>query len=181
MQEIICVLDKSGSMYSVREEAISGLNSFLEEQKKVGEANLTLVWFDNGFSIGYEGLLSEAPPVEEWPNGGMTSLRDAIGKTFAHVHDRFSREHPEKVVMAILTDGQDNTSHEFTIEAVKSLIDEHEDKYGWDVVFLAANQDAWAVGQHYGIKFDKAHSYDSSNTRGGFATLSSQTSLHRKK
>lgn len=152
MQEIICVLDKSGSMRAVADDAVGGFNAFLETQKKVGPANLTVVWFDEGFMVGYSGPLQECQPLERWPDGGMTALTDAIGKTFNLVRDRFDREKPEKVVMAILTDGQENSSVEFDKEMVASLIVEHETKYNWDVHFLAANQDAWATGQQYGMK-----------------------------
>ena len=106
--EIICVLDKSGSMEMVATDARGGFNQFIKDQQKIGEANLTLIWFDHAFSVGYEGKLSEMKPIDEWPIGGMTALRDAIGFTFAHVKPRFTIESPEKVILAILTDGHEN-------------------------------------------------------------------------
>ncbi len=179
MQEIICVLDKSGSMQAVKDDALGGFNAFLEEQQKVGDAGLTLVWFDHGFEVGYEGNLSDAKKVGSWPNGGSTSLRDAIGKTFAHVAPRFSKEKPEKVIMAILTDGFENSSVEFSQEAVANLIKEHQDKYGWEVIFLAADQDAWATAQNFGILQKNAINYASMDTRGGFASYTAAVSKAR--
>lgn len=179
MQEIICILDKSGSMMSCAGAAVEGFNQFLEEQNKVGEANLTLVWFDNGYQIGYEGKLTEAKPIDYWPNGGLTALHDAIGKTFNHVKERFSKEKPEKVVMAILTDGHENASKEFNSKSVGDLIEEHEDKYGWDVIYLGANQDAKAVAMDLKIKADKAFNYGSNNTREGMAVYSSTVTNFR--
>ncbi|MCU7840876.1 MAG: hypothetical protein KZQ94_16040 [Candidatus Thiodiazotropha sp. (ex Troendleina suluensis)] len=181
MQEIICVLDKSGSMRSVKDDALGGFNKFIDDQKAIDEAGLTVVWFDDQFDVGYEGKLSEMKPVTDWPNGGMTGLRDAIGRTFAHVRERFAAEKPEKVIMAILTDGFENCSHKFSKEAVANLIKEHQEKYGWDVIFLAADQDAWATAQHYGILKENAVNYNSLDTRGGFAEYSCSVATARMK
>lgn len=179
MQEIICVLDKSGSMQSVKDDAVAGFNRFLDDQQSFGEANLTLCWFDNGFDVAYQGDIKKMKPLAEWPNGGMTALTDAIGKAFAAVKDRFSIEKPEKVVLAILTDGQENSSREFTKEAVAALISEHQEKYAWDVIFLAADQDAWAVAQNYAIHQQNAVSFSASNTVGGFADYSTSVTRSR--
>lgn len=179
MQEIICVLDKSGSMGVVADDAVGGFNAFLDEQKKIGDANLTVVWFDTGFEVGYSGSIMDAVPLKSWPRGTMTALTDAMGKTFNHVKDRFSKEQPETVVMAILTDGHENASVEFTKEAVAALIKEHQDKYGWEVVFLAADQDAWGAAQHYGISKGDTANYSSSNTMAGFSVMSSAVASRR--
>lgn len=50
-----------------------------------------------------------------------------------------------KVLAVILTDGEENASHEVTGEQVKAMIEEREAK-GWTFIYLGANQDAWAVG-----------------------------------
>jgi Mg-chelatase subunit ChlD len=175
MQEIVCVLDKSGSMQSVKSDAVGGFNKFIYDQKEIGRANLTLIWFDDSFEVSYEGDLDMFNEVKSWPNGGMTALTDAIGKTFNHVRERFTNESPEKVILCILTDGEENASKEFTSEAVKKLIEEHQSKYGWSVVFLAADQDAWAAGGKYGINKNLCVNYDSQNTIGGFESMTNIT------
>jgi hypothetical protein len=166
-------------MQSVKDDAVGGFNGFIEEQKKVGDANLTVVWFDDGFTVGYEGRLSEVPSIGSWPSGGMTALRDAIGKTFKHVAPRFSEEKPEKVVMAILTDGFENSSREFTKETVASLIKEHQDKYGWSVIFLAADQDAWATAQTLNICRDATVNFSTQDVGAGFRSYSSAVTRAR--
>ena len=172
-EEIICVLDMSGSMASVRDDALGGFKEFLKEQKTLGDPNITIIWFDDSFEVGYEGKLADMPEPTVWPIRGMTALNDAIGKTFRHVAERFNREHPEKVTMAILTDGEENDSKEFSKSAVADLIKEHQDKYNWDVIFLAADQDAWAVAQDYNIKKTNAINYSSDRTYDGFAAMAS--------
>lgn len=178
-QEIICLLDKSGSMDSVKEDAKGGFNTFLKDQKKLGEANLTVIWFDHSFKVEYEGLLSKMKPIKEWPVEGMTALHDAIGKTFEHVSPRFSKESPEKVILAILTDGAENSSRSFSKEDVAELIKHHQEKYGWTVIFLAADQDAWATAEGLNIQQGNAFSYSSANTVDGLALYSSAVTRSR--
>ncbi len=172
MEELIVVLDISGSMKEKAKEAKIGFNQFIQEQKKVGDANLTVIFFDDRFDVMYEGRLSQYPPLFTYPWRGMTRLLDAIGKTFEHVRDRFTREKPGKVTLAVLTDGFENDSRVFTTETVADLIKEHREKYGWSVVFLAADQDAWDTAQHLNIGRHETHSYDSVDTVKGFGTFS---------
>lgn len=180
MQEIICVLDKSGSMQSVADDALGGFNEFIKAQQEVDiPANLTMIWFDSHFKVDYTGSLDDAPKIDHWPSGGMTALLDAIGKTFAAVSDRFDREKPEKVILAIMTDGHENASLEFDTKAVEKLITEHQEKYGWEVIFLAADQDAWATARHLGIHEKNAVSYDSLDTRAGFSAYSNSVAASR--
>lgn len=179
MEEIICVLDKSGSMGAVRDDAKNGFNAFVEDQLKVRDAQLTVVFFDHTFQVAHEGRLSEFKPLERWPVEGMTALLDAIGKTFAHVNPRLAREKPEKVIMAILTDGHENSSQEYTMRQIADTIKEHRDKYGWEVIFLAADQDAWGVAQHMGIAKQDTQSYDSVDTKKGFANYSASVTSRR--
>lgn len=178
-QEIICLLDMSGSMESVKEDAKGGFNTFLKDQKKLGEANITLIWFDHSFKVDYEGKLSKMKPLKEWPAEGMTSLYDAIGKTFDYVSPRFSKESPEKVIFAILTDGHENSSRKFSREDVAELIKHHQDKYGWTVIFLAADQDAWATAEGLNIQQQNVSSYVSSDTKKGLFLYSSAVSRAR--
>ena len=180
MKEIICLLDRSSSMSAVSIEATSGINEFIAEQRTLGEINLNLYWFADTMEVGYEGPIAKITPIERWHYGGMTALYDAIGKTFSHVSKRFSKEKPEKVILAILTDGFENSSKEFTATMCANLIKEHQDKYNWDVIFLAADQDAWDVAQHLNIRRDNAVNYASANTYGGVMGMSATVSKSRK-
>lgn len=175
MQEIICVLDKSASMASVANEATAGFNQFLEDQKKVGEANITVVFFDNEWNLYYSGRLSGCRPLEHWPYGGMTALYDGIGKTIDFVKERFTKTKPEKVVMAILTDGGENCSQGFNQSQVAELLKEHQGKYGWDVIFLASNQDAWCAAQSLNIPQANTYNYSDSNVRKTFSGVMGQS------
>lgn len=178
MQEIICVLDGSGSMNSVKSDALGGFNQFLKEQKEIPEAaNITIAWFDSKFKIGYEGSLADCPELDAWQIGGMTAMYDGIGKAIAHRRPQLEKS--DAVIIAILTDGYENASQEYTQDNIASLLKELQDDFNWDVIFLAADQDAWSVARTLNIPKDNAFSYDSMETVKGMSTYTSAVTRSR--
>jgi Mg-chelatase subunit ChlD len=172
LTEIIFILDKSGSMTSVLDETIIGFNNFLEDQKKVpGEAKLTLKLFStyNQEEIVYDGKsvhdCNELSILTYHPDG-FTALLDAIGNSIKEVGKRLNEtkeeEKPEKVIMVILTDGQENDSRKFTSNQIRSMIEHQTSKYSWEFVYLGANQDAFANSAIMGISSKSTLNYDPS-------------------
>lgn len=164
--EIICVLDRSGSMHNIMDEAIAALNSFIDDQKKIpGKASFTLVAFDDQYDVILDKIkLKKVRPItkEMVAPRGMTALNDAIGKTIAGVNS-------DDVVLLIQTDGQENASQEYTIDMVKELIAKKE-KQGWDISFIGAGIDAFASGELYGLPSSKCISVD--KTKDGMDQMS---------
>ena len=76
---------------------------------------------------------------------GCTPLNDAIGRTVAKI-DGEKRRDGENIAFVILTDGQENASQEYTKDAVKKLLDGRQKDKNWLVIYLGANQDAFAEG-----------------------------------
>ncbi len=157
--EIVCIVDKSGSMDSVKDDAIGGFNSFLKTQKDFpGEALFTLYLFDtekeeicNGININEVKELNEKTYIP----GGMTALLDAVGTAINSVRSRWSKvkedERPEKVIVGILTDGQENSSKEYTHEQIKDMVEINQTKYNWDFVYISASPTAWEDSHSIGI------------------------------
>lgn len=167
LTEIACVLDRSGSMEPIREDAIGGFNSFLESQKKQpGEARLTLVLFDNEYLVPENGTpLARVKPLDAttYVPRGSTALYDAIGRTINEVGARLAAtpepDRPGKVIVAILTDGQENASTEFTRETIAGMISHQRKAYSWEFVFLAANQDAVTAARDIAIPAPSAFEF----------------------
>jgi len=169
LTEIVVVLDKSGSMGSVREDTIGGFNTFLQDQKELpGEAVLTLTMFDTEYSFVERGtLLENVQPLsnETYAPGGLTALLDAVGKTINDVVSRHATlpedEKPGKVVFVVLTDGEENSSREITkkSELVK-MVKKQEEDYEWEIVFLGADIDAWGDGSSMGFSKSRGVSKD---------------------
>lgn len=168
LTEIICIIDKSGSMANIRDDAVGGFNSFLQDQKnKEGDALITLNLFDHELYEMYQGRnikYADKLTYGSYVPGGMTALNDAIGTTIDKTDLRHANlekeETPENVIVAILTDGMENSSREYSTSHIKRKIKIHEDKYNWKFIFLAANQDAVLTGRGYGIKDDYSMDFD---------------------
>ena len=154
--EILCIIDRSGSMERLRDDSIGGFNAFLREQQAVpGDANLTLVLFDHEYTVLYEGRrLGDVKPLtrDDYVPRGQTALLDAIGRTITEQGARIARQlWAEKIVVCVLTDGHENASREYTNERIRSMVGEAEKGGKWSFVYLGANQDAFDVACSMGM------------------------------
>jgi len=164
---IICILDSSGSMSNIMSDSIGGFNTFLKQQRELpDEATITVALFDsnNNYQILYDFVdIKKAKDLtsKEWYPRGMTALYDAIGKTINADKaklERLGSEAPTKVLVCVVTDGQENDSKEYKLEDIKKLIKKCE-KDDWNFIYLAANQDAFAVGTGFGISVGNTYTY----------------------
>jgi len=167
LTEIIFILDRSGSMSGLESDTIGGYNSFLEAQKKVsGEAHVTTVLFDNLYELLHNGVDIKAVKAitqREYYARGSTALLDAIGKTIMAVGQRLNNtvesEKPSKVIFIITTDGEENSSTEFSHKKINEMISLQQEKYSWEFIFLGANIDAAKEAENLGIKASRSANY----------------------
>jgi uncharacterized protein YegL len=159
LTEIAFILDRSGSMQSMIEPAIAGFNAFLRDQQQAeGDARLTLVLFDDQYLVPCASLpvaeVVELDTTTFIPRGG-TALLDAIGRSIDELGARLATlpeaERPGQVVVAILTDGEENSSRRFDWPAIREKIRHQEKHYAWRFLFLGANQDAIATAARMGV------------------------------
>ena len=159
LTEIAFVLDRSGSMISCAESAITGFNQFIRDQKQApGLARLTLVLFDDQYETPALSLpLQEVSELNAntFVPRGSTALLDAIGRTIDELGARLAglpeAERPGCVIVPILTDGLENASNIFTHTDIQKKITHQRDVYQWQFLFLGANQDAIASAARIGI------------------------------
>jgi hypothetical protein len=153
------VLDRSGSMATIKEATITGFNKFVSEQKLIpGECKLTLMLFDDKFEVPYDGVeLKTLPELDDktFVPRGWTALYDGIGRTIDTLGAKFAAmpesERPSKVVIVVMTDGAENASREYSQAKVKEMIQHQTQRYQWQFLFLGANQDAIFTGEKIGI------------------------------
>jgi hypothetical protein len=160
LTHITFVLDRSGSMDAVRDDAIGGFNAFVEQQRAApGRATLTLVEFDHEYSTIYRAqAIADVPRLDRdhYIPRGETALYDAVGRgvaeTAEHIAALPEADRPMRVVVAILTDGQENASKEYSYERVRAVLAERSTAAGWHVLFLASDlavaADAERLGTH---------------------------------
>jgi hypothetical protein len=167
------ILDRSGSMASVCEPTIAGFNEFLHTQQRQhdgGRAIMSLTQFDDRYEVNFIGEPIENVPdldTESYVPRGMTALYDAIGRTIHEIEAWTRAENwQERVLVLIVTDGQENASREYNSDAVSALIDQKE-RDGWNFAYMGANQDSYAVSDSLNIRADYTANYDA--TAGGTA------------
>ena len=190
LTELVFILDKSGSMGGLERDTIGGYNSMLEKQKAVpGECLITTVLFDNDYKLLHDRIdIRAVSPIteKEYSVGGSTALLDAIGMTI-HKIDNAQRHtaddyRAEKVMFVIITDGEENSSREYSAEKVKAQIQRQKEKYGWEFIFLGANIDAVETAGRFGIAPDRAQNYhaDSQGVELNFCVMSDAVATFRK-
>ncbi len=162
--DITLVVDRSGSMQEIREDAQGGVNAFIQKQaQEPGEALLTLVQFDTDYEIVHSGVPIQQVPAYELVPRGCTALLDAVGRAINETGKRLSdmdeADRPGLVTFVITTDGLENSSQEFTKARVKEMIEHQQEKYDWHFTFLGANQDAFAEAGGLGIRAASAAGY----------------------
>jgi uncharacterized protein YegL len=167
---IICILDRSGSMSSIMSDSIGGFNDFLKKQKELPDkATITVALFDDRYEVLYDCVdIKEAhklTPIVWFPRG-TTALYDAVGKTINNERINLAKlgdEKPSKVLVCVVTDGEENASKEYSLDNIKKLIKDCE-KEDWNFLYLAANQDAFSVGKSFGISGGNTFTYTASST-----------------
>ena len=164
---IVCILDRSGSMHHLTGDTIGGYNSFIERQRAgAPESSVTTVLFDNKYEVLYENRpIKDVPELteREYFTRGTTALLDAVGATILRLDGSFKKDKvcplSEPVIFMIMTDGLENASREFSRSAVKKLVSDAQEKYGWKFIFMGANIDSVAEAGSLGIRREAAMDY----------------------
>lgn len=174
---IQAIIDRSGSMESIRSDAEGGFNAFVADQRnQPGQCQLSLAQFDNEYEVVYtDRPLDEVPPLQIVPRG-TTAMLDAIGRTVIDLGARLAAmpedARPGTVLVAIVTDGLENASREFSYAAIKQLITQQEQVYNWTFMYLGADQDAIAQGAQMGIAAGRSLTYGRGSSGQAYEAMS---------
>lgn len=165
---ITLVVDRSGSMGAIRNDAQGGINTLIDEQKKVpGKATVTLYQFDDRYERVYGPVdVKDAPAYGLVPRGS-TALLDATQKAIAETGE-FLRNLPEalrpaQVKFIVVTDGQENASVEATANSVKEAIAHQETHYKWEFIYIGSDMKGIQDAQ---TRFGFANTVQYANTAG---------------
>lgn len=186
LTEIAVILDRSGSMETIRGDMIGGFASFVARQREEpGACVLSLYQFDDEYEVVYEAKpLSEVSGLKLVPRGS-TALLDGVGKSIAKIADRHdampAAQRPGAVVVLVMTDGQENASREWTLAAVRNAVEAAERKRNWRFVFLGANAAAFAEAQQMGIQAAAHYDATGDGVRAAYDELAVAASAFRGK
>ena len=191
LTEIISLVDRSGSMQSILDDAIGGFNTFLAaQQRQPGEAKLSLILFDHEYQVVHQAVdIQQVEPLNQdtYVPRGSTALLDAVGKTIDAVGERLAAtaesEKPSQVIVTILTDGYENASQTYSKPKVAEMIQHQTEKYNWAFEFQAANMDAFAAAKELSIAQDHVVQFEATGegVREAFAQQSQRVSAMRSR
>ena len=164
----VIILDKSGSMSSIARQAIDGVNETIGSIRSAQEKNpdqkhmVTLVAFCGcEMKVIYDNVpVAEAKTLtdKDYRPCCMTPLYDAVGSTITRIHSLKSSDDNSLALVTIITDGYENASREFTLTALKSLIDSYKER-GWQFTYIGADHDveqvAYTLNIDHSMQFDK--------------------------
>ena len=178
------LLDRSGSMASIRSETEAGFNAFIAEQRTApGRCLVTLAQFDDHYEEVYAARpVNEVPPLHLAPRG-TTALLDSIGRLVTTAGERLAalpeHDRPGTVIVGIMTDGHENASHEWGFGAVRALIEQQTTIYSWDFLYMGADQDAIEVGAQLGVSREQSLTYDRHRVGSAYASALGNISAMR--
>lgn len=167
------ILDKSGSMYSATNDTIGGFNQYINKLKEDKDVEYTtsLTMFDTVFDIRYVNKpVNDVPLLDTktYVASGNTALLDAVGKTIQEISDNDPKQ---KILVVIMTDGEENSSREFKWEDIQKLIKEKDGKENWTFIYLGAMADAWDKGNRFGFSASNVARYSHGATMDVLGTV----------
>ena len=160
---LMLIIDRSGTMSSLRDDKVAGLTTLVEAQKKQpGLLTISMVSIDNQVELQHQMATPDAVSIQLEPRGG-TALYDGMGCGLntlqADIDALPDHAKPETVQVVVVTDGHENASGEYNGVTIKSLVTEKTKDHNWDIVFLGANQDAVMKAAELGIERDRSMTY----------------------
>ena len=169
-------------MATSKQATEQGFKELIEEQaKQPGRCLVTLAQFDTQYETLYTNLpIDQLPKFDLQPRWG-TALLDAMGKFITAVGASLALtaedDRPGTVICLIMTDGEENSSVEWTLDGVKALVTQQREDYQWQFIFMGANIDAVSVGASMGIPQGSSISYDAANASANMGTYGAASGL----
>lgn len=171
----LIILDASGSMYSIRNEAIAGVVETVQTIRTAQKDNanqehlFSLVVF-NGRSIAtvYDRMpIDKVPDLDanDYQPTDNTPLYDAMGNAITNLQRYINDD--DNVLVTVITDGYENSSLEWNHQRVFQLVEDLKKK-NWLFTYIGANQDALKVAKGMGIDHSMSYMSDAEGTKAMF-------------
>ena len=179
------ILDRSGSMDSIRKDVIGGFNSYIKGLQKSKEADKTLFTLTTFDSISIETPYLAVPvknikkmTERDFEPRANTPLYDAVVNTVEKLSEKVEKNQP--VLVVIMTDGEENSSTEHDQNCLKDLVEQLKIKGNWTFVFLGANQDAWGNASQFGLSMGNTTNWESNSlgTAKAFRSLTNASAMY---
>ena len=173
----LIIVDESGSMSIIRKQAFVGMNETLQTVRKMQEKfpdieqKVTLITFDSEHTKWhYDDVAAAKTKDLSWKAYrpcAATPLYDAIGKGVSKVNAQVNDG--ENVLVTIITDGEENSSEEWTLKMIRKLIEKLK-KQNWTFTLIGTdNLDVETMAHSFAIDEHMEFQQDEAGTKAMFA------------
>lgn len=172
----LIILDESGSMETIEQEAISGLNEtfqtirYAQKEHQEQKHFISFVTFNSAqIRKVFDRIPVDANSELKWTDynpGECTPLFDAMGISLNELKRRVKEK--DVVLVTIITDGYENASRQYRGSDIKKMVSELKEK-GWVFAYIGTNQDVDAVADQLGVRSRMSYEYSDTGTRQMFA------------
>lgn len=147
----LIILDESGSMQSIKKEAVDSVNETVQTIRAAERKNsdqehfVSLVTFNDNVKTVYDCVPAvevKELTSEDYCPDCCTALYDAMGLSLNVLRPKVTEN--DRILVTVVTDGYENASKEYDGKAIKALIDKLKGK-GWVFAYIGANQDVEQV------------------------------------
>jgi hypothetical protein len=173
------IQDRSGSMANVWQETLSGFKTYVKDmqadQQKDNEVEylFSLTTFDTQIDAPYLGVpiaKIDGDELAKYGPRGATALYDAVGKTLQALDDDKSITF-DKAIVVIVTDGEENSSKEYSKTALHAAIDDRIKRGNWTFTYLGTQPETWNEASSLGVGVGASANYNAQNARATYATM----------
>ena len=173
----LIIVDESGSMSIIRKQAFTGMNETLQTIRQMQEKYpnqeqfVTLLTFDTDHATWhYDNAPASMTKDLRWKDynpGGCTPLYDAIGKGISKVNAQVRND--DHVLVTIITDGEENSSREWTLKMVRNMIEKLKTQ-NWTFTLIGTdNLDVETMAHSFAIDEHLEFQQDEAGTKAMFA------------
>lgn len=154
------VIDESGSMGSSKSDVIGGFKKVIDEQKAIKDGKCAVSIFKFATDVKEVFIGKDVNEVEylndeTYDPQGLTAMNDGIGYAIDKVGDWLrnmkEEDRPEKNLIVIMTDGEENNSKDYSISKVREMIKHQETKYSWTFLYLGTDITDAKAAKDYGF------------------------------
>lgn len=183
---VLKIIDRSGSMAPLADDVRGGFNTYVDSLRDddAVKYRLTVAMFHHQYRpVCTAAKLRDVPKLDNrnYVPGGATALLDAVGKTITDFEARVPELGDEdRVLLVVQTDGQENSSTEFSRETICALIEQREKTGKWSCIYLGAGPDAWGQAARLGFTHSVNTAKTAKGTHGSYTGLSFATRAYSR-
>jgi len=193
IQEVVAIMDRSGSMVNKVDDTVGGINAAITQLKEqrietqdTTDIKISIKLFDHDEYLLIRSMdIDKVRPIEkrQYVPRGQTALLDAIGNTLTYFINKkmLNTNAYDNCLVYIVTDGYENSSTKFTQQQIKDLIVDAESNYNIKIIYLAANQDAILEASNLGIDPSQALNYSETSQNVEAAYKSAASVAYRQR